>query len=365
MFRDKSFRLSSRQSIRASLVWTLLSTFLLAGIVNPQSAFANPTVTLPTTLSAGTSFTNVNSAGTLSISGYGAGLSIQVTVSVNRGYVKIGTTTGLTAPTGYSSSAWTANTSTEIAFYGSQTDVSNALNSLMYQAIAADAPATISVTSFVAGAAFNPTTGHFYEIINNGSTISWELARCKALFSNTDVSVSAGASLMNTNRCTSSTTLVRRTMGGLRGYLATLTSQAEHDFLYSKLTSTGWIGGADTDSEGTFIWMDGPERGQVFWTSTSTRRTTNTVSGSVAGFSYGSGRFNYFGDGEPNDAGGAEDFVEFGYGTSGAWNDCQNGCSRSRYVIEYGEDGDTLSGASGTISVNPRVATTTETDTAI
>jgi hypothetical protein len=344
-----------------------LSSFFLAGIINPQSAFANPTVTLPATLTAGTSFTSVNTAGSLSVSGYGSGLSIQVTVSVNRGYVKIGTTTGLTAPTGYSSSAWTSNTSTEIAFYGSQTDVSNALNSLMYQATAIDAPATISVTSFVAGAAFNPTTGHFYEIVENGSTINWELARCKALFSNSDVYYvgTAGASLLNNNGCRSATTLVRKTMGGLRGYLATLTTQAEHDFLYSKLTSTGWIGGADTDSEGTFIWMDGPERGQVFWTSTSARRTTNTVTGSVAGFTYGTGRFNYFSDGEPNNAGGVEDFAEFGFGASGGWNDCQNACNRTRYVIEYGEDGDTLSGASGTISVNPRVASTTETDTAL
>ena len=354
-----------RARTRLGVVWSLLAPLLLIGITNPQLAFAAPTISLPATLTAGTSFTSANSAGALSISGYDAGASVQVTVSVTSGYVKIATTTGLTAPTGYTSAAWTSDTSAEIAFYGSQTNVSNALNSLLYKATAVDAPATITVTSFVAGAAYNSTTGHFYEIVDNGSLINWELARCKALYSNSDISVSAGTSLLNTNRCTSSSTLTRRTLGGLQGYLATITSQAEQDFIYSKLTSTGWIGGADTDSEGTFVWMDGPEKSQVFWTSGLTRRTTNTVTGSVSGFSYGSGRFNYFSDGEPNDAGGAEDFAEFGFGTNGAWNDCQNACNRTKYVIEYGETGDTLSGASGTINVNPRTAITTDTDTAL
>ena len=343
---------------RIAVIWSLLAPLILIGISNPQAAFAAPSVSLPATLTAGTSFTNVNSGGALSISGYNVGASIQVTVSATSGNLKIVTTTGLTAPTGYTSAAWTSGTATEIAFYGSQTDVSNALNSLQYKASAVDAPATITVTSFVAGAAYNSTTGHFYEIVENSSVISWELSRCKALYSNSDVSVSAGDSLQNNNRCTSSTSLTRRTLGGLQGYLATITTQAEHEFIYSKLTGTGWIGGADTDLEGTFIWMDGPERGQPFWNSSSTTRGgTNLISGS--------NRYNYFNTGEPNNAGAGEDFAEFGFGANGSWNDCQNGCNRTRYVIEYGEDGDVLSGASGTINVNPRTPVSTETDTAI
>lgn len=345
---------------RAVVVWSLLAPLLIIGISNPQLAFAAPTVSLPSTLTAGTSFTNARGTGTISISGYDAGASVQATVSVTSGNLKITTTTGLTAPTGYSSSAWTSDTSAEIAFYGSQTNVSNALNSLQYKATAVDAPATITVTTFVAGAAYNSTTGHFYEIVENSSVINWELARCKALYSNSDISVSAGESLRLTNRCisTSNAPLVRRTLGGLKGYLANITSSEEHSFIYSKLTSTGWIGGADTDSEGTFIWMDGPESGQAFWNSSSSvRNGTNTISGAA--------RFNYFGSGEPNNAGAGEDFAEFGFGSGGSWNDCQNGCNRTRYVIEYGEDGDVLTGASGTISVNPRTPVSTETDTAL
>jgi hypothetical protein len=146
----------------------------------------------------------------------------------------------------------------------------------------------------------------------------------------------------------------------------------EHVFIQGKLANVGWIGGADTDQEGTFIWMDGPESGQVFWNGGSSRRDSVTVTGSLTdqsgnSLSYGSNRFNYWSEGEPNNASN-EDFAEFGFGSNGvgrSWNDCRNGCNRTRYVIEYGENGDTLSGASGTISVNPRVATTTETDTAL
>ena len=344
---------------RAGILFLICSITQIAGLHFPQVAFAAPSVSLPSTFVATTSFTNVNANGSLSISGYNVGATVQATVSVNSGNIKIATTSGLTAPTGYTSAAWTADNSSSIAFYGTESSVSAALNSLQYKASSVGSNATISVATFVAGAAYDGTTGHFYEIVTSSSNITWELARCKALYSNSDVSASAGASLLSNDRCTSSTTLVRRTQGGLRGYLANITSASEQTFIKGKLSSVGWIGGADTDVEGSFVWMDGPEKGQVFWNSSATlRRDTNTVTGSVSSFSYGSGRFNYFSDGEPNDAGGAEDFVEFGYGSQGSigasWNDCQNNCNRKNFVIEYGETGDSLSGASGTIAVTTK-----------
>jgi hypothetical protein len=225
---------------------------------------------------------------------------------------------------------------------------------LQYKATAIGTAGTITVATFASSAAYDASSGRIYEVVTHGSNITWELARCKAKYSNSDVTYS-GTSTLNNDRCTSSTALTRRTSSGLKGYLANITSLAEHEFLMTKLNDVGWIGGADTDSEGTFIWMDGPEAGQVFFTpSQSSRRGSYTVSGSVPGFSYGANRFNYFSDGEPNNAGG-EHFVEFGYGSEGvgrSWNDCRNGCNRSKYVIEYGgEGGETLQGASGTIAV--------------
>jgi hypothetical protein len=336
-------------------------------------AVAAPAISLPSSFAATTSFSAVNGAGSLAISGY-LTQTVQANISTTSGNIKITTTTGLTAPTGYSSADWTSGTSDSFAFTGTETNVNNALNSLQFKAAAVGNTGTITVATFVAGAAYDSSSSHFYEAINNSSVINWELARCKAKYSNSDISVSAGTSLLNTDRCTSSTTLTRRTLGGLRGYLANITSESEQSFIKGKLNTYGWIGGADTDSEGTFLWMDGPEKGQVFWNSgTTNRRTTNTTTGSVSltGISYGTNRFNYWSDGEPNDAGSNEDFVEFGFGSNGtigsSWNDCQNGCNRTYYVVEYGDTGDTLSGASGSIafttkpilSVSPAITGTT------
>ena len=339
-----------RPNSRKLIAKFLSFSFFLSLFSGSELASANtPAVALPSFFNATTSFATV---GGISVSNY---TSVQATISVANGNVKLTSTTGLTQPTGYSSADWTSNTSTVISFSGTQADVNSALATLQYKANTIGTADTITVATFVVGGAYDPSTGHIYEIVNNGSAISWELARCKAKYSNSDVYLTAGVSLRANDRCASSTALTRKTSGGLKGYLANITSLEEHQFLMTKLSGVGMIGGADMDSEGTFIWMDGPESGQVFFTPGQTSRRGNfTVSGSVAGFSYGTNRFNYFSDGEPNNASN-EDFVEFGFGNAGvgkSWNDCRSACNRNTYVIEYGgEEGDTLQGASGTIPV--------------
>ena len=339
-----------RPNSRKLIAKFLSFLFFLSLFSGSEFASANtPAVALPSFFNATTSFATV---GGISVSNY---TSVQATISVANGNVKLTSTTGLTQPTGYSSADWTSNTSTVISFSGTQADVNSALATLQYKANTIGTADTITVATFVVGGAYDPSTGHIYEIVNNGSAISWELARCKAKYSNSDVYLTAGVSLRANDRCASSTALTRKTSGGLKGYLANITSLEEHQFLMTKLSGVGMIGGADMDSEGTFIWMDGPESGQVFFTPGQTSRRGNfTVSGSVAGFSYGTNRFNYFSDGEPNNVNN-EDFVEFGFGNAGvgkSWNDCRNACNRNTYVVEYGgEEGDTLQGASGTIPV--------------
>jgi hypothetical protein len=339
---------ASSKKVNPKFLAILLSVSLLS-IADTASA-NNPAVALPSSFNATTSFATVSN---VSVSNYTG--TVQATISVVSGNVKLTTTAGLTQPTGYSSADWTSNTATVISFSGTQTNVNSALATLQYKANTIGTADTITVATFVSGGAYDPSSGRIYEIVNNGSAITWELARCKAKYSNSDVYLTAGVSLRANDRCASSTALTRKTSGGLKGYLANITSLEEHQFLMTKLSGVGMIGGADMDSEGTFIWMDGPESGQVFFTpGQSSRRGSFTVSGSVAGFSYGTNRFNYFSDGEPNNA-SEEDFAEFGFGNQGvgsSWNDCRNGCNRTNYIIEYGgEAGDTLQGASGTIPV--------------
>jgi VCBS repeat-containing protein len=54
------------------------------------------------------------------------------------------------------------------------------------------------------------------------------------------------------------------------GYLATVTSAEEQQFLFDLMASSGnntggWLGGSDAASEGTWIWTGGAEAGTVFW----------------------------------------------------------------------------------------------------
>lgn len=58
---------------------------------------------------------------------------------------------------------------------------------------------------------------------------------------------------------------------GLSGYLATITSAEEQEFILSSFgflygfgaTSTAFTGATDTVTEGSYLWMDGPEAGQA------------------------------------------------------------------------------------------------------
>ena len=60
------------------------------------------------------------------------------------------------------------------------------------------------------------------------------------------------------------------------GYLATITSEAEQEFLARNFVRPNgapviaWLGGTDEDTEGTWIWHDGPESGVQFWSGALT-----------------------------------------------------------------------------------------------
>jgi len=102
--------------------------------------------------------------------------------------------------------------------------------------------------------------------------------------------------------------------GEVNGYLATITSAGENAFLVG-IAPNGWFGGSDRDEEGTWVWMNGPELGQVFW------------SGGPGGTAPG-GSFASWNGGEPNNLGN-EDYA---HTNNGAWNDYPNGISLGYYV---------------------------------
>ena len=129
--------------------------------------------------------------------------------------------------------------------------------------------------------------GHWYEYVSG--TPSWQDARAAAL----------GSTFM-----------------GQSGYLATITSAAENNFVYSLLLAAhgvgGWIGGTDAAVEGNFRWADGPEAGDLFsytnWEST-----------------------------EPNNCCSGEDYVNLSTLQAGRWNDlgATDTYFRTGYFVEY------------------------------
>jgi len=126
--------------------------------------------------------------------------------------------------------------------------------------------------------------------------------------------------------------------GNVNGYLATITSAAENNFLMGQFAAFSgfagaWLGG-EVNTSGTGIWMTGPETGQIF-----------SQGGSAV-----SGAYANWGGIEPN--GPFPSFAYMNIGTSfpvpyppgifytGQWADAANGVASSGdpikgYFVEY------------------------------
>ncbi len=110
------------------------------------------------------------------------------------------------------------------------------------------------------------------------------------------------------------------TFNGATGFLATITDQAEQDFVQSLIgRNQAWLGGSDAASEGVWEWITGPEAGTVFW------------NGGSAG---SSPTFAAWGGNQPDDANGAEDFLHTRTALSGGWAD-GTGNNTLGFVVEY------------------------------
>jgi hypothetical protein len=107
----------------------------------------------------------------------------------------------------------------------------------------------------------------------------------------------------------------------LGGYLATITSEGEENFVQQafagaeiKIGVNAWIGLSDEIEEGVFRWITGPDAGQL------------------------ATYFNWR-DGEPNNTGGIEDFVTWANyplgPEAGAWNDVRSDERIFRFMVEF------------------------------
>ncbi|MCK0192373.1 C-type lectin domain-containing protein [Arenibacter sp. F20364] len=177
----------------------------------------------------------------------------------------------------------------------------SAISDVAYSSSASNPSGTRQFSITVGNANFLPTTGHYYEYVDDLG-ITWTAANAAAN---------------------------SRTFYGLQGYLATLTSQEEAEFSGSQALGVGWIGGSDAASEGVWLWVTGPEAGLNFWNGTAGGNSPN---------------FAFWNSGEPNQS-GDEDYAHITHpnvNPNGSWNDLTNtGASSGNYqpqgyVVEYG-----------------------------
>ena len=110
------------------------------------------------------------------------------------------------------------------------------------------------------------------------------------------------------------------TINGVEGHLVNITSQEENDFIQTFTGNSNiWIGGSDAAVEGQWIWEEGVEAGQVFWSGTG-------ATGSAPGGAYENFRAS------PNEPNGSGDYAQM-Y-NDGTWDDTGAGPLKS-FVVEW------------------------------
>ena len=332
----------------------IINLIILIFIFNSNKAYSG-TLTMPSTLTTDTTdFVLLSSSGTTpSISGYTGTLLVSAVAS--DGNIKVTSVTNLMQAAGYcdyssdNSSVpikCTGNSLTEIGFRGTQDDINNALATLSFKGDGVAGSPTITVAVTPAGTNYFSGNGHYYELVTG--TINWE-----------DAKTAAEAS----------------TYLGLTGYLVTITSAAENNFIKNKISTNTWIGGSDDAThtsnthpaislalgqgtalagEGTWEWVSGPENGKTFFCQVAIESATPGVNKAdpahedctvASGYSYQNWKNN-----EPNDHNSGNDGEEncaHMYGSGGQWNDLH--CTEDTtgaYVIEYGG----TAGESATVS---------------
>lgn len=281
---------------------------------------------------------------TITATGFDPGNALIATVAVDDGEVQVTTSGDVELAHGYDATA------EEVTFSGSHSDMLDVLTSGSTWHAPPGALTTevhVTVTEAPAGDNFffwpnHPDGLRFYEFVETER--DWFDARDDAAgrelltaFSGVDVS------------------------GSVPGYLATITSEAENDFIAENTTASDiWIGASDhvdavNDArgddhyanqaavEGNWYWVTGPEAGTHFWTGNYGEGDACDLGPCSAETDPETGepQFTSWASGEPNDHGDGEFFAVTNWsGDRGLWNDLSTATRQESYLVEYGGLGD-------------------------
>jgi|LauGreDrversion4_2_1035121.scaffolds.fasta_scaffold108179_2 hypothetical protein len=267
--------------------------FIILGILISLSGFSQ-SVSSPTATSYAQSTTNQVVSG-FSISGFNTSATLLITIGLvnppSGTTLRLNTTTGVTASTGYT----ITSNFTRISFTGTQANINTVLASLRLNTGSTPGNVYIAVTATEnpVGYFYLPSNGHFYRPISTGA------------FYNAAKSAAAAT-----------------TFKGQTGYLVTITSSDEDAFIFNNVPQSQiWFALSDVAQEGFWRIDAGPENGTLIKTS------NGQFAGNIAG------QYNNWAPGEPNNSGGEHYAVTKWNGSQ--WNDLPNGFS-CPYVIEYG-----------------------------
>ena len=167
------------------------------------------------------------------------------------------------------------------------------------------------ITIVLGNKLFNPENGHYYTLIQSAQAVSWIQARDRA----------ADDSYL-----------------GLQGYLVTINSKQENDFIKSLIASNSWLGASDTGTEGVWRWVTGCDAEADMGAGLHFSQQNIPNAGLPA-----NNQYNNWACSEPNDCCAGEDYLhmigpEYPYcGNFGEWNDLPafDGTVKS-FIIEYG-----------------------------
>ena len=185
---------------------------------------------------------------------------------------------------------------TRLVVTGTMANINIALANLKVNtgSVVGNVQLSVAATVNPVGYFYNGVNGHFYRPI------------------------SAGATYTNARTLSS-----QQTFKGQQGYLVTITSASEDQFIFNNVPQANiWFALTDEVAEGQWRIDAGPEAGTLIKTG------NGQLNGNIQG------QYNNWAGGEPNNSGN-EDYAVTKWGGGSQWNDLPNNFSCA-YVVEFG-----------------------------